>query len=347
MTTTSKNPAVRLPAEWEPQQAVLMALPHAQTDWAYMLDDAQECTCSIVRAIIPFAKVVLLAPDADEAYKLLADCPSDRLTVVEWRTNDTWTRDYGPITTIDANGRAILNDYIFNGWGLKFASDRDNMATRFMHRAGALTARYRNCLDFVLEGGSIESDGRGTILTSEQCLLTPNRNARLNRHEISRRLKDDLGALKILWIKSGLLEGDDTDGHIDTLARLAPENTIIFTGCDNPADPHYQPLLSMRNELGAMRNAQGEPFHLVQLPLPDAIYDEDGLRLPATYANFLIINGAVIMPTYGQPKKDRLAEMILQSVFTDRRIVTVDCRALIRQHGSLHCATMQLPHFDL
>ena len=347
MTTTTNDAAaagVRLPAEWEPQQAVLLAWPHQDTDWAYMLPEVTDCYVRLAHAVARFAKLIIVAPETDSVRALLADIPEERIAFLDILTNDTWTRDYGAITTLStADGSPVYNDFCFNGWGLKFAANHDNLVTRKMVFSGLLAGRYRNELGFVLEGGSIESDGAGTILTTRACLLSPNRNGDLTRREIGRKLKSVFGAQRVLWLDHGALAGDDTDSHIDTLARLAPDNTIIYVGCDDPADEHFAELRAMRSDLRAMRSASGEPFNLVELPLPDAIYDDEGNRLPATYANFLIVNNGVLVPVYNQPKKDRLACQIIRVAFPGHEIVPVDCRALIQQHGSLHCATMQFP----
>lgn len=238
-------------------------------------------------------------------------------------------------------------DFKFNAWGLKFAADKDNLITRNLYQKGALRGEYLNYLGFVLEGGSIESDGRGTLLTTSECLLSPNRNGEMSRDEIGRYLADRFNLDKVLWLDHGYLAGDDTDSHIDTLARLAPDDTIIYVGCDDTADEHYESLLAMKRQLAGMTTKEGRPFNLIELPLPDAVYDEDGMRLPATYANFLILNESVLMPSYGQPKKDLLASQILKIAFPGREIRMIDCRALIKQHGSLHCVTMQLPENTL
>ena len=347
MTTTTNDAAaagVRLPAEWEPQQAVLLAWPHQDTDWAYMLPEVTDCYVRLAHAVARFAKLIIVAPETDSVRALLADIPEERIAFLDILTNDTWTRDYGAITTLStADGSPVYNDFCFNGWGLKFAANHDNLVTRKMVFSGLLAGRYRNELGFVLEGGSIESDGAGTILTTRECLLSPNRNGDLTRREIGRKLKSVFGAQRVLWLDHGALAGDDTDSHIDTLARLAPDNTIIYVGCDDPADEHFAELRAMRSDLRAMRSASGEPFNLVELPLPDAIYDDEGNRQPATYANFLIVNNGVLVPVYNQPKKDRLACQIIRVAFPGHEIVPVDCRALIQQHGSLHCATMQFP----
>lgn len=347
MTTTTNDAAaagVRLPAEWEPQQAVLLAWPHQDTDWAYMLPEVTDCYVRLAHAVARFAKLIIVAPQTDAIRERLSAIPEERIAFLDIVTNDTWTRDYGAITTLStADGSPVYNDFCFNGWGLKFAANHDNLVTRKMVFSGLLAGRYRNELGFVLEGGSIESDGAGTILTTRECLLSPNRNGDLTRREIGRKLKSVFGAQRVLWLDHGALAGDDTDSHIDTLARLAPDNTIIYVGCDDPVDEHFAELRAMRSDLRAMRSASGEPFNLVELPLPDAIYDDEGNRLPATYANFLIVNNGVLVPVYNQPKKDRLACQIIRVAFPGHEIVPVDCRALIQQHGSLHCATMQFP----
>ncbi len=261
-------------------------------------------------------------------------------------TNDTWARDFGPISLTGTEGVTFC-DFKFNAWGLKFAADKDNLITRRLYEGGALRGDYRNCLGFVLEGGSVESDGKGTLLTTSECLLSPNRNGEMSKHEIEQYLMDRFNLDKVLWLDHGYLAGDDTDSHIDTLARLAPDDTIVYVGCDDPDDEHYESLQAMKRQLGEMVTKEGNGFNLIELPLPDAVYDETGQRLPATYANFLILNSSVLMPSYGQPKKDMLASQILKIAFPDREIKMIDCRALIKQHGSLHCVTMQLPEDTL
>ncbi|MDE6525879.1 MAG: agmatine deiminase family protein [Muribaculaceae bacterium] len=343
------NDTLRLPAEWEAVDAILMAWPHSDTDWNYILDDVRQCYARIIAAVAPRAKVILIGPEEPAAEYLPEG--DDRLNVIYINipTNDTWTRDYGPITTIDETGALTANDFKFNGWGLKFAADRDNLATSELFSTGIFSSRRLNRLGFVLEGGAIESDGHGTIITTRHCMMSPNRNGDMSEHQIEEYLRKSLGADRILWLGHGSLEGDDTDGHIDTLARLAPPGDVIFyTGCPDADDSHHEPLALMKKDLEALTTADGKPYHLVELPLPDAIHDpDDGHRLPATYANFLIVNGAVILPVYGQPMKDLMAKMAIQTAMPDYDIIPVDCRALIRQHGSLHCATMQLPYNSL
>ena len=200
---------------------------------------------------------------------------------------------------------------------------------------------YRDCLDFVLEGGSLESDGHGTLLTTSECLLSEFRNPSYTKEMIEQRLKEDFGLVRVLWLNHGYLEGDDTDSHIDTLARFCDRDTIAYVRCDDPVDAHFDALQKMEQELRQFRTFAGQPYRLIPLPMADAAYDDEGNRLPATYANFLIINGAVLVPTYGNPLKDELALNQLRIAFPDREIVGVDCRILIEQHGSLHCVTMQ------
>lgn len=310
----------RLPAEWEDCfTSVMIARPHAATDWAPMLDEVSSCYDSLVAAIAEAGMEIIETGD---------------------NTNDTWTRDYGPITVED--GPALrLFDFTFNGWGMKFAADRDNLVN------SRLFAETVNRRGFVLEGGSIESDGRGTLMTTSRCLLSPNRNAQLGRDDIEEYLKAEFGLKQVLWVDHGFLEGDDTDSHIDTLARLAPHDTIIYCGAGNETGSQHDSLLAMARQLRSFTTPDGRPFNLIELPLPDPIFDDEGERLPATYANYLATPKAILMPTYGQPRNDRLAADTLRIVYGDRRIITVDCRALIRQHGSLHCATMQLPEVKL
>lgn len=334
----------RLPAEWETDSCILLAWPHPDTDWNYMLADTRACYVKLVEAITGTGRqVILIGPGLRKAPDELSHIAADRLFTVDVLTNDTWTRDYGPLTLIDADGSTAAADFRFNGWGLKFAACHDNLVTPRLCSQGLITAPRLNLQSFVLEGGGIESDGRGTLLTTSHCQLSPNRNPQFTRDEIESRLCGFFGAERVLWLNHGFLAGDDTDSHIDTLARFAPHDTIIYVGCDDHDDEHYTDLQAMKQELAQMRTADGLPYNLIELPLPDPVFDEDdGTRLPATYANFLVTPDALFMPVYGQSMKDELARRILSIAFT-QPIYTVDCRALIRQHGSLHCATMQIP----
>lgn len=332
-----------MPAEWEPHGAVLLALPHEHSDWAYMLPEVMECYRDVIRAIARKDIVIVVVPDVVAAHDTLAGIINENVVLAEIPTNDTWARDFGPIT-VEVDGETRLLDFQFNGWGLKFAACKDNLITSMMADAGMFRVPVENHRGFVLEGGSVESDGRGLILTTSECLLSPNRNAEMTRDDIEHYLESTLGAKKVLWLDHGALEGDDTDSHIDTLCRLAPDNIILYTGTPRIDDSHYSCLCDMRRQLEEFTDVDGNPFHLIELPLPDAIHDVDtGERLPATYANYLVLGHRILVPSYGQPLNDRLAADTLRVAYPDCEVEQIDCRPLIRQHGSLHCITMQLP----
>ena len=266
----------------------------------------------------------------------------EELLVVGEPSNDTWARDHGFITLVDDQGHARLLDFCFNGWGEKFPAELDNAINRRLYNEGKVKGEYMDCLDFVLEGGSIESDGKGTVFTTSCCLLAPHRNQPMTKEQIEEHLKQELHAERIVWINHGSLTGDDTDGHIDTLVRICPDDTLLYMGCDNPDDEQYEELHLMEEELKTFRTIKGKPYRLLKLPMPRPIIFE-GERLPATYANFLVINGAVLCPTYAQPDLDAEALRLIGEAFPGREIVGIDCRSIIKQHGSLHCCTMQYP----
>lgn len=335
---------LRLPAEWEPQSAVLIAWPHPNTDWNYMLPEVTKCFQQIAAAILDDEDLIVAAPgDPLAIADTIESNKKFRLHTFSVPTNDTWARDFGPITMLSPSGSPVLLNFVFNAWGMKFAANLDNLITPTLDMLGAFDCPIEDHLDFVLEGGSVESDGKGCILTTEECLLSVNRNGHLSQEEIECHLKRVFNASKVIWLRNGALAGDDTDSHIDTLARFAPDDTILYVGCDNPADEHFVGLQAMEKELCEATNAAGQPFRLIKLPFPDPVFDEDGLRLPATYANFLITNHSVLVPTYAQPENDARALELIASAFPGRKVVGIDCRALIKQHGSLHCVTMQLP----
>lgn len=336
---------MRFIAEWEECAAVMLALPTKDTDWGYMLPEAEEQYQRLVKALTDAGEhVLLLAHDVEHASQLMSHCDPEKMTILKAEYNDTWTRDYGPLTAEKHDSLRAL-DFGFNGWGLKFASDKDNLVNLRLSEQFVIEPKtYRNNRDFTLEGGSVESDGRGTILTTSRCLCSPNRNGGKSKAELNEILRERLGADHVLWLDFGALAGDDTDSHIDTLARICPDNTILFTGCRNVDDEHFEELLKMRAQLTLFRTAEGEAYNLVELPLPDPIIDpEDGSRLPATYANYLVTPRNIFMPVYGQPHNDELACQTVRIAFPDKEVIPVRCNALLRQHGSLHCATMQLP----
>lgn len=335
-----------LPAEWARQSGVQLTWPHKETDWADRLHEVEECYIRMALEISLRERLIIITPEPSRVERLLQERLPRRaiqhISLHEIPTNDTWARDHGFITLKTSTG-CLLLDFQFNGWGKKFPADLDNRICRRMMEQGILRGQYEEHLDFVLEGGSIESDGRGTILTTSQCLLAPNRNQPLSQAEIENRLKHYLHAERVLWLDHGFLAGDDTDSHIDTLARLCPNDTIAYVQCPDTQDEHNEELRLMEQQLQGFRTSEGKPYRLIPLPMAHAQYDESGMRLPATYANFLIINGAVLVPTYGNPELDERACRQIQQTFPRHEIVPIDCRVLIEQHGSLHCCTMQFP----
>ena len=369
----------RMPAEWEPQRMIQLTWPHRDTDWAPMLPQITATYEAMAREILKRESLLIVAPAGVQLPESVIATPHSlgencqlstincqlstvncQLSTVNCKlstinSNDTWARDHGFITVVESSSLSphpsaishhpsaishhsspILLDFQFNGWGRKFPAQLDNQINRQLYDAGLVRGTYEDHLDFVLEGGSIESDGRGTIFTTACCLMAPNRNQPLTRQQIDERLRQWLGAERVVWIEHGSLIGDDTDGHIDTLVRICPDDTILYTA----ADGDHPDLLLMEQELQELRTLDGRPYRLLRLPLPRPILD-DGDRLPATYANYLVLNGAVLVPTYDQPDLDAQALSTVRQAYPDRDIVPVDCRAVIRQHGSLHCCTMQ------
>ena len=332
------------PAEWHRQEMVQLTWPHENTDWSYMLEEVEACFVELAKAISAREKLLIVAPDTETIYNKLKEnkATMGNITMFKCETNDTWARDHGFITLLGDNVPHYV-DFCFNGWGRKFEASLDNAINGKLYDAGIVKGEYEDCTSFVLEGGSIESDGKGTVLTTSQCLMAPHRNQPMNQDEIEACLKKMLHVERVLWLDHGNLIGDDTDGHVDTIARLTPNNTIVYMQCTDTTDEQYADLKAMEEQIAALRTANGEPYRMLALPSPAPIFDEDGERLPATYANFLIINGAVLFPTYAQPENDRLAAEVLAKAFPSYEIVGIDCRALIKQHGSLHCVTMQYP----
>lgn len=333
---TTQHSGCRSPAEFEPQSFVQIIFPHVLSDWLPYLDEACETFAEIARKTALYEPCLIVCDDIDRVRSYFSRLHN--LYFVEYQTDDTWARDCSGITTVAPDG-AIIHDFVFNGWGGKFDAQNDN----------AMTANIAHCYSapvvtetMELEGGAIESNGAGILLSTEQCLLNPNRNPELDtRSAVEEQLGNRLCIEKVLWLTSGYLSGDDTDSHIDTLARFCNENTIAYVRCTDREDEHYDALKKMQEELKAFRTPEGEPYRLVALPMPEPIY-YDGERLPATYANFLILNGAVLVPTYKDPH-DEEALAVLRGAFAGRDIIGIDCRVLIRQHGSLHCVTMQFP----
>lgn len=343
----NENPLnTRLPPEWTPQQAIMLTWPHQHSDWQPWLQQVEPVFVAIAQAVAERENLIISAYDAEHLTHIQillqqAGINPERIRLYIAPSNDTWVRDHGPLT-VTTDGTLQLLDFSFNGWGGKFDASLDNTLTRRLHTQGAFDATPITTLEFVLEGGSLEVDGAGSLLTTEHCLLSPQRNPTLTRDQIESHLREWLGVTRVLWLRHGYLAGDDTDSHIDTLARFCATDTICYVACDDPHDEHYAELNAMAQELRALRTVSGIPYRLVALPWPKAKYGEAGKRLPASYANFLIINGAVLAPTYDDPA-DAAALAALQSCFPDRRIIAIPCLPLIRQYGSLHCVTMQIP----
>lgn len=341
-----------LPSEWHEQVAVQLTWPHVNTDWAPYLDDIVNMELRMVDAISKREKVVIATPEPEHVDCLLRQYLTtgqlDNICIYKVQTNDTWARDHSAITLKTKDNSPLLLDFQFNGWGNKFCADKDNEITRSLHSEGAFAGIYPanpelyNNNDFVLEGGAIESDGKGTVFTTSFCLLAPNRNQPLTKQQIEEELLRRLCCQRIIWIDHGQLIGDDTDGHIDTIVRPAPNDTLLYVKCYDTEDEQFADFDAMEKQLQTFRTIDGKPYRLLPLPMPRAIYD-DGDRLPATYANFLVINGAVLVPTYGQPDLDRQALATINDAFPDREVIGIDAQVAVRQHGSLHCLTMQFP----
>lgn len=332
------------PPEWYPQDAIMLSWPHQDSDWHYMLDEITECFVNIAHEILKEQKLIVACPHKQAVLSALGnDAKSKNLRIVEVETNDTWARDHAAISVFE-HGYPVIYDFTFNGWGLKFAADKDNLINRRLLVSGKVykdEVKYQNKKNFVLEGGGIESDGKGTLLTTSECLLSPNRNSYWNKNEIEEYLKFIFSVNRILWIDHGYLAGDDTDSHIDTLARFCDERTIAYVKCEDETDEHYAALKKMEEQLKTFTDFEGKAYSLIPLPMANAVY-EDGERLPATYANFLIMNNVVLMPTYNSDK-DEVAKQQFRKAFPSRQIIGIDCLPIIKQHGSLHCVTMQFP----
>jgi agmatine/peptidylarginine deiminase len=235
-----------------------------------------------------------------------------------------------------------LHDFTFDGWGGKYPAALDNRVSRSLFDGGIFDNVEFLQQQLVLEGGSIDTDGRGSLLSTTRCLLESGRNPGYDRTRLEACLRELLGVERVLWLRHGELAGDDTDAHVDMLARFCSPGTIAYSSCNDPQDEHFAPLAAMERELQAFRTREGRPYELVPLPLPRPVLDESGRRLPASYANFLIINGAVLVPVYADPA-DAVALAALAGCFPGRRVEPLNCLPLIQQNGSLHCATMQLP----
>ena len=341
-TTTGKW---RLPAEWEPPEFVQLTWPHKDTDWLPLIDEITATYVQMATEIARRERLLIVAPQPEEALAAISRAAGDgilsNIATLACPTDDTWARDHAFISLTNGYGRRLL-DFRFNGWGEKFEAEKDNAINRHLYESGLIGGEYADHNGFVLEGGAIESDGTGTVFTTTGCLLAPHRNQPMTQQDIDAYLRKTLCAERIVWIDHGQLTGDDTDGHIDTLVRIAPNDTLLYMGCDDKADEQYAELHAMEEQLHSLTTADGRPYRLLKLPMPRPIV-RGGERLPATYANFLVVNGAVLYPTYAQPELDAEAAETIRLAFPGREIVGIDCRSVIVQHGSLHCCTMQYP----
>ena len=335
--------AFRLPAEWEPQDGVLLAWPHAATDWAPRLERVEATCAALIAAISRYERVVLCVAGTEvraraEQALHAAGAQAEKIRYAAIDYDDTWLRDSGPITLTDGSAFR-LTDFRFTGWGGKFGASRDDALIGNLIVRDVFASAEHVRVDWALEGGAIESDGKGTILTTWRCLQQ--RHPEQSREEMSQLLRDKLCAQRVLWLEHGYLQGDDTDAHVDTLARLAQDDAIVFQACDDANDTHHGELARMRDELAALRTLDGKPYRLHPLPWAKPILD-DGRRLAASYANYLIVDGAVLVPAYDDPA-DAEAARVIGGAHPGREIVPIPCRPLIWQNGSLHCMTMQLP----
>jgi agmatine/peptidylarginine deiminase len=332
---------IRFPAEWERQAAVLIAWPHKTGDFRN-LSAVEQSYSFIADTISQFQPLLIVCRDDEHQHHIQPQLKtSENITFIHATVNDIWVRDT-VFLTVENDGQPQLLNFRFNGWGEKYPHQFDNALNSVLRKAAPFKGVKTVDINFILEGGSVESDGIDTILTTRQCLLNPNRNKDLNQQEIEQQLLKHLGANRVLWIDQENLTGDDTDAHIDTLARFCSATTIAYTSSDDPQDPHHASLLAMQMQLQVLQNASGEAYQLIPLPMPKPIYDDEGQRLPANYANFLIINNAVLVPVYDDPN-DAIALQRLAECFPDRAIIATPCRPLVHQYGSLHCMTMQFP----
>lgn len=335
---------LRMPSEWQPQDAILITWPHEHSAWQTLLPTVEGTYIELVSVISHSQDVLIQLHHSVNMEAVVAklqnvDANLSHCHFIACDSNDTWARDHGPISVLADETPKLLN-FTFNGWGNKFAASLDNQLNTRMHDQGVFNVEMLN-IDWVLEGGSLEVDDDGVLMTTSTCLLNPNRNPTLNQPQIEEMLEKYLGVEKVLWLEHGDIEGDDTDAHIDTLARFAPNNTIVFQGCQDADDSHFESLNAMKRQLEGFSTLAGEPYRLVELPLPSAVYAEDGHRLPATYANFLITNERVIVPFYND-KNDQEALRLIQEAIPDRVAIGINALPLIEEHGSIHCITMQL-----
>ena len=320
----------RLIAEFEEQSFTQIIFPHKDTDWAPYLDAAQTNFINIINNIIKYQKCLVVCHDIQSVKTNFQD--NKNLFFTEYTTDDTWARDCSALC-VESEEEIQLLDFTFSAWGDKFDSSKDNLMSQNISKH---YSKKLQTIDFILEGGGLESNGKDILLTTASCMLNKNRNSQLDALNITQKLNSYFGATKILYLNKGYLSGDDTDSHIDTLVRFINQNTLMYVACKDEEDEHFEELSLMKKELEVM--AAEHNLELIALPMSEAIYYEEE-RLPATYANFLFLNGAILLPVYGV-KEDKEAIDLFKRTFVHLDIIPIDCSTLIRQHGSLHCVTM-------
>jgi len=321
---------IRIPAEWEEQEVLIVVFPPKQSDWAHSIEEIHQTYLRFISAIARFQRCLVICEDKQTLANSFPNLQN--IELIQMLTNDTWVRDFGGID-IYKNHKRRTYDFIFNAWGNKFDASMDNTITKRLFEEGYLDGKLKS-LDFILEGGSIDSNGHGVMLSTAYCLYEKNRNTHLSKKKIKQTLIDLFGLKELIVLKHGALMGDDTDSHIDTLARFINKKTIAYVKCYDKEDEHYQELKKMEKEL------KKTGFDLVPLPLPSAKYFNDH-RIPATYLNFVVINNAVLVPTYSDAYDTEVLQT-LAHYFPDREIVGIEASVLIREHGSLHCASMNV-----
>jgi len=339
-------PSPRLISEFAPQSGVMITWPHAESDWRDNLGEIEPVYLQITCAISRHETVLVICHDDIHVHHVTslldqADATMHAIRCIAVLTNDTWIRDYGPLS-VSGNSKPQLLDFIFDGWGGKYEATRDNQVSCFLFNAGVFNIAELTGSSLVLEGGSLDSDGLGTLLTTTRCLLESGRNPGMDKDALEACLHDYLGVERTLWLDHGVLYGDDTDGHVDMLARFCTPTDIVYIQCADADDEHYDELGAMEQQLRGFRSQDGNPYTLHPLPFPRPVYSDKGERLPASYANFLIINHAVLVPVYNDPA-DKQALDVLRHCFPDREVLAINCLPLLQQYGSLHCATLQLP----
>jgi agmatine deiminase len=327
-----------MPGEWHPHAATWMAWPHDDEQWLGMLEPVRREFTALAEAIAMREPVQLLVADAESDADARRRLHRGTIAFHHVSHQDLWLRDSGP-TAVTRDGEVALVDWEFNGWGNKYPADLDNQIPTHVARILGDVPLYKP--DVVMEGGSIEVDGGGTVLTTRQCLLSPHRNPGLGEAQLEQHLREAIGVTQVLWLDEGL-EGDHTDGHIDTITRFADRHTIVTATCEDRHDPNHAVLAANLERLRSARDVDGRPYHVVELPTPRDGAHFEGDRLPLTYANFYIVNGAVLLPVYGDEHDSRAAE-ILRPLFPDRDIVPLMARALITGGGAFHCVTQQQP----